>query len=443
MGKVIRWTLLVVVLIIFGSGGVAFYTVFFRPEGELQVPILKDRSIVEAVAEAERLGLVVQVEHVASTLAEGRVLAQYPESGNNIRKGQVIVLQVSKGGELRTVPDLRNQTFAKAQNLIKEHGFTLGDVIRIKEPEYQPGIVIAQSPASPANIASGRKIDLLIQDGTITESPSNVLKIPDVNRMTEKEARETLDASGIKIQAVDRVYSPLLPEGVAIETKPAAGASINAGQSVILKLSTQRRPAGFIDANTQAQTRENGSVRRVTHQPPAQTNSSTQVSTQNTQSTPVRIPPIPKAEPLTVTNNKSENQSGNQPDAEDLANSPEKYVQGNRTSRTQNRTQTQTQTRTTPASSTASTTQSTSSTASTPAATRASGSKTTNVRYIVPPLASPMSLRIEVTDPTGRRDIFNRQVRSGESINAQATYTQECVVTIYLGGQSVWQERHR
>ena len=430
MGKVIRWTLLVVVLIIFGSGGVAFYTVFFRPE---QVPILKDRSIVEAVAEAERLGLVVQIEHVASTLSEGRVLAQYPESGSNIRKGQVIVLQVSKGGELRSVPDLRNQTFAKAQNLIKEHGFTLGDVIRIKEYEYQPGIVIAQSPASPANIASGRKIDLLIQDGAIAESPLNVLKIPDVNRMTEREARETLDASGIKIQAVDRVYSPLLPEGVAIETKPAAGTSINAGQSVILKLSTQRRPAGFIDANSQAQTRENGSVRRVTNQPLSVNTPANQASTQTTQPSPVRIPPTPKPEPLTVTNTKSENQSNNQPDAEDLANSPERYVQGTRTSRTQTRTQTQT-------SSTASTTQTA---PSAPAAPRASGSKTTNVRYIVPPLASPMNLRIEVTDPTGRRDIFNRQVRSGESINAQATYSQECVVTIYLGGQSVWQERHR
>ena len=31
MGKAIRWTLLLVVLVIFSSGAVAFYTVFFRP----------------------------------------------------------------------------------------------------------------------------------------------------------------------------------------------------------------------------------------------------------------------------------------------------------------------------------------------------------------------------------------------------------------------------
>ncbi len=386
MGKVIRWTLLFVVLIIFASGGVAFYTVFFRPEGDLKVPNLRERSIVEAVSEAEQSGFTVQVEHVASTLPEGRVLAQYPEANSSIRKGQVIVLQVSKGGELRSVPDLRGQSLAKAQNLIREQGFTTGDVIKIKEPDISAGTVIAQSPAAPANIASGRKIDLLIQDGTNSEMRSNEeLKIPDVNRMQEREAREALSASGVKIQAVDRVYSPLLPEGVAIETKPAAGTKIRSGQSVILKISTQRRPAGFIDPNSntpsQAQVQnqnqnpqtQNGSVRRVTSQPEAGQESQTQTQTPEPAPTPVPEP--------------------------------------------------------TPAP--------------TPAPASSGSQKSARVIYIVPPLSSPMNLRIEVTDPTGKRDIINRQVKGGESFNTQANYTQECVITIYLGGRSVWQEKHK
>ena len=52
-----------------------------------------------------------------------------------------------------------------------------------------------------------------------------------------------------------------------------------------------------------------------------------------------------------------------------------------------------------------------------------------------------MNLRIEVTDPSGKRDIMNRQVKGGENINAPVTYSQECMVTIYLGGEFVWQER--
>ncbi|MBQ6112677.1 MAG: hypothetical protein IJL10_00295, partial [Synergistaceae bacterium] len=72
---------------------------------------------------------------------------------------------------------------------------------------------------------------------------------------------------------------------------------------------------------------------------------------------------------------------------------------------------------------------------------QSAGSKTARVRYIVPPLARPMNLRIEVTDPSGKRDIMNRQVKGGENINAPVTYSQECMVTIYLGGEFVWQER--
>ena len=54
-----------------------------------------------------------------------------------------------------------------------------------------------------------------------------------------------------------------------------------------------------------------------------------------------------------------------------------------------------------------------------------------------------MELRIELTDPAGKRTVMNRQVRSGESISTTASYTQECMISIYLGGEFVWQERQR
>lgn len=78
--------------------------------------------------------------------------------------------------------------------------------------------------------------------------------------------------------------------------------------------------------------------------------------------------------------------------------------------------------------------------ASTPAKP-SGGSKTAKIRYLVPPVGRPMNLRIEVTDPSGRRNIVNRQVKGGETINATANYSKECLVTVYLDGQSVWQER--
>lgn len=425
-GGVVLWIVFMAVALIFTSGAIAVYTVFMKPEKMSQVPALTGKSLVEAAAESEKLGLVVQVEAVASTMPDGKVLAQSPEAGTELRKGQVIVLQVSRSGELHAVPDVKGQTLADAQALIREHGFTLGDVIKIREAGFEAGIVIAQSPASPAEVNSGRKIDLLVQDGAASDGS---VIIPDVNRMTESEARNVIETSGLKVNGVDRVYSPLLPEGLAIETRPAAGTKLSSGQGVILKLATQRRPAGFMDGKSTA------NVRRVTtnEEKPKESSSASTAKTQ------------------TQTQPSNRNVTVSVKGEEDVFIGDD-YTTTPGTAAKTTPSRTQTASRTT-ASSTASTpsqprTQTQTSTPSqTPSQTSTStstgGNKTARIRYVVPPIGQPMNLRIEVTDTSGKRDILNRQVKGGDSVSATANYSNECMVSIYLGGQSVWQERYR
>ena len=421
-GGLIGFIFFMVIVTIFASGAVAVYTIFMKPENKSKVPPLVGYTTVNAVAEAEKLGLIVQLEPVASTLPEGRVLAQSPQAGGELRKGQVIVLQVSQGGTLHTVPDVKGKTLAKAQEEIKSQGFALGDVIKITEPNIKAGTVIAQSPSAPASVVSGKKIDLLVQDGV---AQAENVTVPDVNRMTEDEARNVLEAGGVKVQAVDRVYSPLLPEGLAIETKPAAGSSIKAGQGVILKLATQRRPAGYMDGG------ESATAKRVTTQPAETTTAKTPATTTPASTTPRGV---------TV----SVGGEGDVFIGDDYDASPTKP----KTSTTSTSTASApAATTTTPASSTRTVATTPSApAASTPAATTpasSGGNKTARIRYVVPPIARPMELRIELTDPAGKRTVMNRQVRSGESINTTAKYTQECMISIYLGGEFVWQERQR
>ena len=411
-GGIVLTTIFFVAAIIFASGAIAVYTVFMKPEGKSQVPNFRDSSIVDAVAEAEKLGLVVQLEHVASTIAEGRVLAQTPEPGTELRKGLVVVLQVSKGGELHDVPDVKGMTVTDAQAEIKAQGFTMGDVVKVREPKFKAGEVIAQSPSSPAKAAAGRKIDLLVQDGA---DANGVITVPDVNRMTEKEAREVLTAAGLKVQGVDRVYSPLLPEGLAIETRPGAGSVLRAGQGVILKLATQRRPAGYMGADSKVTTTENGTARRVSSQRDTDNNpaSKTQPSKTTAQTPPQKTPEPPK---------NDEEEFVGQDDYTAMTPSPQK-------------------TSSTPPANTPSTPPATTPAPSTPPATSSGGTKTAKIRYPVPPIGRPMNLRIEVVDPSGKRDILSRQVKGGETISATANYTQECIITVYLGGEAVWNDK--
>lgn len=411
-GGIVLTTIFIVSAIVFASGAIAVYTIFMKPENISQVPELTGKSSVDAVAEAERLGLIVQLEQVASTLQEGRVLAQSPEPGTELRRGQVIVLQVSKGGELHAVPDVKGMTLAEAQNEIKAGGFTLGDVVRIRERNMKAGEVIAQSPSSPAKVSSGRKIDLLVQDGA---SANGVITVPDVNRMTEKEAREAIIATGLKVQGVDRVYSPLLPEGLAIETRPGAGSVMRTGQGVILKLATHRRPAGFMDADSKTSSTANGIVRRVTSNQPQDEKPSKPQASQPKPQTPA---PSQASKPQTSPKQEEEFTGDDYTRKPAKASSPSP-AQSQQKAPAQQK-------------------------ASAPAPSQpasSGGSKSTNFRYLVPPIIKPMELRIEVTDPSGRRNVMNRQVRGGESISTTVRYTKECVITIYLGGQQVGQEK--
>ena len=68
--------------------------------------------------------------------------------------------------------------------------------------------------------------------------------------------------------------------------------------------------------------------------------------------------------------------------------------------------------------------------------------KTAAIRYQAPPVKN-QTLRIEIIDRKGTRDLLNRKANAGEYIKLDVPYTGEAVVTIYLGGNFVWQDRFK
>ena len=431
-GGIVGLIFFLMVVVIFASGAIAVYTIFLKPEKRAIVPQFVGGTTANAVAEAEGLGLVVQIEPVASTLPEGQVLAQSPAANSELRGGQVVLLQVSAGGELNEPPNVVGKTLSRAQNEIKAQGFLVGDIIKIREQNKEPGTVIAQSPSGNVKIVSGRKIDLLVQEG---KAQPEEVTVPDINQLSESEAREVLAGNGVKVQAVDKVYSPILTEGTAIETTPPAGTKLKSNQGVILKLATRRRPAGYNDvedapkktttanaknSNTNSNTAANDASSKQTEKPKA---------SDNTNSVTVNVNEefIGDDYELTTTTTAPASRVANKPTTP-APTTPTPAAQAPAASSNKN-----TQAPAKPEKTSA---------PSAPSAP-ASNNKTARIVYPVPPLSAPMDLRIELTDPNGKREVLNRQVRSGELINMSAPYSQECVITIYLGGQFVWQDKQQ
>ena len=67
--------------------------------------------------------------------------------------------------------------------------------------------------------------------------------------------------------------------------------------------------------------------------------------------------------------------------------------------------------------------------------------KVAKIRYQVPPLTKPLSLKIEIVDVNGTRTLKDTQTGGSEYITLDAPYAGEARVLIHLGGDFVWQDR--
>lgn len=391
MGKIFRWTLLLVVLVIFTSGAVAFYTVFFSAGNDITMPLLRNMSLSEAEQEASRLGLTINTTSVESSLPQWQVVAQEPEVGARVRNDRTIILTVSRGGPRRSIPDVRRLAVAEAQSTLQEHGFNIGSIIYIQDNSRPGGTVIAQSPSGPANIPTDQSVDLLVSHGGA--SADGRIIVPDVAGMSERQARELLTASGFRIAAVDSAFSLNDASGHVMSTRPSGGTAAMAGDGIRLRVATNRRPGATPELP----------LAQPTPTPP-QPELPTPLHVDIVEQIPPIVAVVPPPQP-------SETQALN-PNLDILDQQPLPQL--------------------TPAP-----------VIPQPAPTNLEpvAGRVARIRYQVPPLVHPLPLRIELVDPTGTRVLLNRDARSGELISLDVPYSRESVVRIYLGNEFVWQDR--
>jgi beta-lactam-binding protein with PASTA domain len=389
MGRMYKWVMFLILLVIVVSGGMAVLTIWSGGKG-LAVPPLKEMSVVEAVDEAQRLGLKLKIEQIESTLPGGTVLSQWPEPGAKIKKDATVILKVSKGGNRIALPDVRGLEYSQALKKLEESGFQAGDTLRVSDDTRAAGVVIAQSPSAPVMLESTRKIDLLVSQGQVSQN--GLIQVPEVLQREEQIARKLVEESGLVVANVEYVYTQNSPEGMVISIRPKVGTSLKRGQGVVLQVASLKKPpsqekAEVSQAGTVLASTVSGTAEKVSGQTEA--TSKSQLPSGGTL-IPVK-PPSSKPSTATAPVTKPSTQ---------LAATPKS--------------------------------------APVPA-----GSKVAKIRYQVPPLTKQMPLKIEIVDGSGTRVLLNREVKGGEYVSLEAPYIEEGVVTIFLGGELVLQDRYR
>lgn len=392
MGKIHRLGMLVAFLVIIGCAYLGVKMVFVEDK-DVDVPGVTGMQLVDALNALQTRGLLAKVDKVDSSAPEDTVVAQNLRAGDKVSKGKVVLLRVSKGGAAHAIPDVRGLKFEEGVKMLGEAGFKVDRVVRVTDKLTPSGTVIAQNPAAPQRVSSNCMVTLLVSSGAKGEN--SFVAVPDLRGYGQQAAIDMIEQLGLRLGQTSESPSDSVPEGSVLASRPKAGSRVPAGSLVSLTfarapLPTDAPPAEAPPSNDQDPARAEA-VRKVV------------IKETKPVTIPTKLPP--RDETQVVEAPQQPAQTETPPAAETQPAQPSQQEQ--------------------------------------PQPERPTGpQKTAKVRYQVPPLAKPLSLKIELMDDYGTRVLKDGTAKSGEYISLNVPYSGEARVTIYLGGEFVWQDRY-
>ncbi|QIS40670.1 Stk1 family PASTA domain-containing Ser/Thr kinase [Clavibacter capsici] len=129
-----------------------------------------------------------------------------------------------------TVPDVAGSTYSSAAAALEEAG-----LVPLERDEASTsvaeGIVLRTNPDPGENVASKTEVDVFVSSG-----PPKV-QVPNVVNLDEGTATANLQAAGLTVGEVVRQSSPTVPDGVVMQSEPAASQQLAQGSAVKLILS--------------------------------------------------------------------------------------------------------------------------------------------------------------------------------------------------------------
>src|SRR5829696_681993 len=126
------------------------------------VPDVLQQTRQSTESELRSAGFVPEAVLVDSDSPKGLVVAQDPDPGNQIPKGETVQISVSKGPQTSTVPDVLDQDQASAEAELDAAGFKVRVVREDTADPTQDGVVMDQSPAPGLEAQPGSRVTIIV-----------------------------------------------------------------------------------------------------------------------------------------------------------------------------------------------------------------------------------------------------------------------------------------
>ncbi len=109
------------------------------------------------------------------------------------------------------VPNLIGKKLEITKDLLEERNLSLGDIeYKDYNPKFPKGAIVEQNPKAGSKVKTGRKVYL-----SINKSEYRLVRVPDLENKTKRQAISTLEAIGFKVGKI--TYKPYFAKDAVLE----------------------------------------------------------------------------------------------------------------------------------------------------------------------------------------------------------------------------------
>ncbi len=109
------------------------------------------------------------------------------------------------------VPNLIGKKLEITKDLLEERNLSLGDIeYKDYNPKFPKGAIVEQNPKAGSKVKTGRKVYL-----SINKSEYRLVRVPDLENKTKRQAISTLEAKGFKVGKI--TYKPYFAKDAVLE----------------------------------------------------------------------------------------------------------------------------------------------------------------------------------------------------------------------------------
>ena len=155
----------------------------------------KSEAMAKNILDSQELDLDITVKEVYdSDVSKGNIVKTEPAGGEQLKTGQKVTLYVSKGPELKMVPNVIGMDIDTAVSVLKSAGFKTPSIERV-ESDAEENTVVKQNPGKNTEWDVTKVIELEISEGPkpTTEPPTEPTTAPTTAPTTEPTTAPTTE----------------------------------------------------------------------------------------------------------------------------------------------------------------------------------------------------------------------------------------------------------